>query len=142
MLSKILNIFELLVLFLIANAVWKSYTGHFSHPFFYSESIPIRILLDVLLGIAIFIRLGDLISNFNQKPLSLIKFYLPLLLYSIAIIPSIWKTIKISSYFQPILILTTLIGFFLPIFILIGRITFTKRQLKIETYSEDILDAN
>lgn len=140
MLSKILNIFELLVLLLIANAIWKNYST--PHPFFYASSLPIKILLDIVLTSVIFIRLKDLMSNFNQQALSSKKFYLPLLLYSITIIPNIWKIFQIGSYFPPLLVLISMIQLLLLILILIIRIIATKRHLKTVAYSEDILDVD
>jgi len=139
MLSKILNIFELLVLLLIIFGIKTHYDPFVSRSFFYYNAFT-RVLLDLILGSAILIRVTDLVVNFNLHNHSYKKLYLPLILYSIAIIPDMYFYILwllfVKHLFPPMFI------FLLPILIIIGRITFTKRQLKIETYSEDILDAN
>jgi hypothetical protein len=59
-----------------------------------------------------------------------------------ATIPDFWQIFKVYSYFHPILIWSSLIGFSLPIFILIGRIIFIKRNLEAVEDSEDILDVD
>lgn len=134
-----MNIFELLVL--ILNGIKNHYVAY--HPFFYTSSLWFRILIDLALGVTIFIRLKDLILNFSKKKHSYKKYYLPLLLYSIAISPDVWQVLTISPYFPPMLITFVLMESFLLILILLGRIIFTKKHLEAATsYSEDILDVD
>jgi hypothetical protein len=136
--SKILNIFELLIFLLIANKLRIHYFVY--NPFGGNSSFLFQLLIDSLLGIVIFIRVKDLIFNFNHKDNSSKKFYFPLLLYSIVTISNIWYLIKISSHYNPILTFASFVFVLLPIIILLGRIIFTKNRLEKDGYSEDILD--
>lgn len=136
---KLLNVFEISLLLLIAYVIKHHYDPFVNNSFFYYNSF-FRILSDVILVCAILIRLKDLSLNFNQSPHSYKKYYLPLVIYTIAILPDLYfytTWLFFAKHLFPAIFIVTL-----PILILIGRIIFTKKYLKTKKYSEDILDAN
>lgn len=136
--SKILNIFELLVLLLIANHIRNHY--FFSPIPSYIDYFLFKLLSDIILGIAIAIRLKDLVFNFNQRTNSYKKFQLPLLLYSIGVSFFVWETIRLIPYYNNIFTFVSFFEAILPVIILSGRIIFIKRNLEALEDSEDVLD--
>ena len=134
---KILNTLEFLLLSLIPFGLGSHYDPHISHSFFYYNDL-VRIILDILLLYAILIRLKDLVLNFNQLTNSPKKFYRPLIIYTLAIIPDMYFymiSLLFAKHFMPLMVI-----YLLPILILIIRIIAIKMYLSASPYSEDILD--
>ena len=137
---KILNIFEILLLLFVLICIKVHYDPYVSNSFFSSVSSCDRIIIDIMLVYVILIRLKDLVFNFNRSILYPQKYYQPLILYTIAIIPDMYFYITFllfAKHFFPIMIF-----YLLPIVILIIRIIATKKYLEAITYSEDILDVD
>jgi hypothetical protein len=135
---KILNIFEILLLLLVSIGIKVHYDPHVSHSFFSTASSHDRIIIDIVLVYVILIRLKDLVLNFNPTVLSPKKYYRPLIIYTIAIVPDMYFYITFllfAKHFFPMMAICLL-----PIIILIIRIIAIKKHLKATTYSEDILD--
>jgi hypothetical protein len=135
---KILNIFEILLLLLISISIKVHYDPYVSNPFYSNTSCCDRIIIDIVLVYIILIRLKDLILNFNRSSPSPKKYYRPLIIYTIAIIPDMYFYITFlwfAKHLFPIMIVYPL-----PILILIIRTIAIKKHLEAVTYSEDILD--
>lgn len=137
---KILNIFEMLLLLLISIGIKVHYDPYVSNPFYSNTSCCDRIIIDIVLVYIILIRLKDLVFNFNRSSPSPKKYYRPLIIYTIAIIPDMYFYITFllfAKHFFPMMAICLL-----PILILIIRIIATKKYLEAMTYSEDILDVD
>lgn len=135
---KILSIFEIIVLLFVAVGIKSHYDPYISNSFFSNASCLDRIIIDIVLAYVILIRLKDLVLNFNRSISSPRKYYRPLIIYSIALIPDMYfylTWLLFVKHFFPIMVI-----YLLPIFILIIRIIATKKYLEASSYSEDILD--
>jgi hypothetical protein len=137
---KILSIVEILLLLLIAVGLKSHYDPNLSNSFFSNASSYDRIILDIVIAYVIIIRLKDLIFNFTSLTYSYKKYYQPLIIYTIALIPDLYfytTWLLFAKHFFPVMII-----YLLPILILIIRIITIKKHLETVTYTQDILDVN
>lgn len=137
---KILSIFEIIVLLFVVVGIKSHYDPYISNSFFSSAFTYDRTIVDIALACIILIRLKDLVLNFNRTLPNPKKYYRPLIIYSIALIPDMYfylTWLLFAKHFFPVMVI-----YLLPIFILIIRIIATKKYLEASSYTEDILDVN
>ncbi len=135
----LISIFECISLLLVAYSIQLHYSPLLSNSFYhYNDTL--RIVMDILLLLTIFIRLKDLVLNKSHLTLSYKSPLFHLLAYITTTALDIYYYLiwwLFGKVFFPLLVI-----YLFPILILIIRIIYIKQYSSTQIHTDDILDNN